>query len=232
VERVRRAPLVVLLIVSVLLAGALFSYWTSGIVYVIVTGTPDQGPWVERTRDAVASWGTAAPIVYVLMVVVEVIVAPIPGALLYAPGGAIFGGFLGGTLSLVGNVIGAAICCGIGGMLGERVLPRGRSGSQFDNMRERLRERGLWVVLLLRANPLTSSDLVSYAAGVAGVAPWKVAVGTLGMAPLCYVQAYFAEQIFTLVPGPILIAGGIILLFVVVILFTKGRRPQETPGEI
>ena len=31
------------------------------------------------------------------------------------------------------------------------------------------RERGVLVVLLLRINPLTSSDLVSYAAGLAGV---------------------------------------------------------------
>ena len=37
----------------------------------------------------VASWGPLAPVVYTLAVVVEVIVAPIPGTLLYAPAGAI-----------------------------------------------------------------------------------------------------------------------------------------------
>ena len=42
---------------------------------------------------------------------VEVVVAPIPGTMLYAPGGVIFGGFLGGLLSLAGNVIGAGIAC-------------------------------------------------------------------------------------------------------------------------
>jgi uncharacterized membrane protein YdjX (TVP38/TMEM64 family) len=221
---VRRGPLVLTLILISLIAGALFSYWTSGFVYVLLTGTPDQGPWLERVRDAVAGWGRLAPLIYTLVVVVEVVVAPIPGALLYAPGGAIFGGFLGGTLSLVGNVIGAAISCALGGWIGERVLPKQGSRSRLDDMRARLSERAIWVVLLLRANPLTSSDLVSYAAGVAGVSPWKVAVGTLGMAPLCYIQAYFAEQVFTLVPGSVLAIGGIVLILVVLVLFSVGRK--------
>jgi uncharacterized membrane protein YdjX (TVP38/TMEM64 family) len=221
---VRRGPLVFTLILIPLIAGALFSYWTSGFVYVLLTGTPDQGPWLERVRDAVAGWGRLAPLIYTLVVIVEVVVAPIPGALLYAPGGAIFGGFLGGTLSLVGNVIGAAICCALGGWIGERILPERGSRSRLDDMRVRLSERAIWVVLLLRANPLTSSDLVSYAAGVAGVSPWKVAVGTLGMAPLCYIQAYFAEQVFTLVPGSVLAIGGIVLILVVLVLFSVGRK--------
>ncbi len=157
--------------------------------------------------------------------VVEVIVAPIPGALLYAPGGAIFGAFWGGTLALAGNVIGAAICCVLGRVIGERLIGAQARSPQFARYRTRLADRGLWVVLLLRANPLTSSDLVSYAAGVAGVPAWKVAAGTLiGLAPLCYLQAYFAEQVFTLVPGWALAAGGIVLLVLVLVIVGKARR--------
>jgi uncharacterized membrane protein YdjX (TVP38/TMEM64 family) len=221
---VRRGPLLTLLIAGILIAGAVFSYLTSGFVYMLTTGSADQGPWVERVREAAAGWGAFAPIVYVLVVVVEVVVAPIPGALLYAPGGAIFGGFVGGTLSLIGNVIGAALACLLGGILAERVLAKHQADPQFSRFRERLRDRGIWVVLLLRANPLTSSDLVSYAAGLAGVPAWKVAVGTLGMAPLCYLQAYFAEQVFTLIPGWILIVSGAVVVVVVLLMLTVGRR--------
>ena len=219
--RVRRG--LVLLIVGLLLAGAIFSYLTSGFVYVLTSGSADQGPWIERVREAVAGWGPLAPIVYVLVVVVEVVVAPIPGALLYAPGGAIFGGFVGGTLSLIGNVLGAALASMLGNLLGDRILARQRTSPEFHQYRDRLRHRGIWVVMLLRANPLTSSDLVSYAAGIAGVPAWKVAVGTLGMAPLCYLQAYFAEQIFTLIPGWILIVSGVILVIIVLVIVT-GKR--------
>ncbi len=46
---------------------------------------------------------------------------------------------------------------------------------------------GAWIIFLLRLNPLTSSDLVSYAAGATRMPVWKVMLGTLcGMAPLCW----------------------------------------------
>jgi uncharacterized membrane protein YdjX (TVP38/TMEM64 family) len=215
---------IVILITLILLAGALYSYLTSGLIDVLVSGAADEQPWLERLRDVVAAWGPLAPVVYTLVVVIEVVVAPIPGALLYAPGGAIFGGFMGGTLSLLGNVIGAALCCVLGSMIGERIIGKQSQSPQFVRYQERLAARGLWVVLLLRANPLTSSDLVSYAAGIASVPPWKVAVGTLvGLAPLCYLQAYFAERVFTLVPGRVLIAGSAVLAAIVVLVIARRR---------
>ena len=191
-----------------------------------------------------AGWGRLAPLVYTLAVVVEVIVAPIPGTLLYAPAGAIFGGLLGGSLSLVGNVVGAAICCVIGRMIGERVLSqRARRVAARIATDDCSSDGGLWLVLLLRLNPLTTSDLVSYAAGVAGVPAWKVAVGTLiGLAPWCYAQSYFAERVFELVPGRYLIAGAVVLTLVVVAVLVFGSRrpgtlnrdtqPGQSPGTL
>jgi uncharacterized membrane protein YdjX (TVP38/TMEM64 family) len=204
-----------------------FSYWSSGYISAVVASAEHETTWLEQLRGMVGALGPFAPIVYTLAVVVEVIVAPIPGALLYAPGGAIFGAFWGGTLALIGNVIGAAICGVLGRLIGDRFLPPegGSHASQFARYRTQLADRGLWVVLLLRANPLTSSDLVSYAAGVAGVPAWKVAAGTLiGLAPLCYLQAYFAEQVFTLVPGWVLAVGGIGLLILVLVIVGRARR--------
>jgi uncharacterized membrane protein YdjX (TVP38/TMEM64 family) len=226
-----RASLILLLAVVAASVWAVYSYWTAGFVFVLVSGTPDQGPWLERVRQTVDGWGRLAPLAYTLAVVVEVIVAPIPGTLLYAPAGAIFGGFVGGTLSLVGNVIGAAICSVIGQMIGERVLARRVGESQLGRYRTLLEQRGMWLVLLLRLNPLTTSDLVSYAAGIAGVPAWKVAVGTLfGLAPWCYAQAYFAEQLFEVVPGRLLILSGILLLAVLLAVLLVRRFGDTQSG--
>jgi uncharacterized membrane protein YdjX (TVP38/TMEM64 family) len=188
-------------------------------------------------REYLAGWGPLAPVVYVLAVTLEVVVAPIPGTLLYAPGGAVFGGFMGGTLSLAGNVIGATIACLVARTFGERISAR-MDASSIGPLMERLRAKSLWLVVLLRANPLTSSDMVSYAAGLARVPVWHVTVGTLGMAPLCYAQSYLAEQIFRWIPasGWIVALMGAAYLAVVLLIMFRGlrrapSRQQETDAD-
>jgi len=128
------------------------------------------------------------------------VVAPIPGLALYAPGGMIFGGFWGGLLALVGNVLGAGIATAIANSLA-RPLFGPRLAEGIDRYRPRLQRRGVAVICLLRINPLTSSDLVSYAAGLAGISVPRVMLGTLlGMAPLCFAQAYLSEALFDELP--------------------------------
>jgi uncharacterized membrane protein YdjX (TVP38/TMEM64 family) len=229
---VRRGSILILVAVIGVVAWAVYSYVTGGFIFVLFSASPDDGPWLARVRDTVAGWGRLAPVVYTLAVVVEVIVAPIPGTLLYAPAGAIFGGFVGGTLSLVGNVVGAAICGVIGRLIGDRVLAIRIDESQLSRYRALLERRGMWLVLLLRLNPLTTSDLVSYAAGLAGVPPWKIALGTLfGLAPWCYAQAYLAERLFEVVPGRFLILSGVVLLALLAAVLALRRFGDTQTGQ-
>jgi uncharacterized membrane protein YdjX (TVP38/TMEM64 family) len=228
--RNRRTHLLFLL-AFVAIGWAIWSYLTGGIIHVVATGAAN-GASYARLREHVQRWGPLAPVIYVCAVVVEVLVAPIPGTLLYAPGGVLFGGFLGGGLSLLGNVIGAAIACVLGGAIGRRLLWTRVDPSRMKPYADLLQRRAVWVVMLLRVNPLTSSDLVSYAAGAAGVAPWKVAAGTaVGMAPLCFAQAYLAEQLFTRLSPPLLIAIGVALLLAVAAVLFFRRRAAPTVGD-
>jgi hypothetical protein len=58
---------------------------------------------------------------------------------------------------------------------------------------------------------------------------WKVGVGTLvGMAPLCYLQAYFAKRVFEVIPGSVVLVGVVIFVAVFVVILVKGwsRRPE------
>jgi uncharacterized membrane protein YdjX (TVP38/TMEM64 family) len=210
-------------------AAGVWSYVSGGTVRVLVDGAGalgDSGQSIEALRAALDRWGRLAPAVYVAAVVIEVLVAPIPGTLLYAPAGALFGGLLGGTLSLIGNTLGAAIACGVGSAVGEAALARRVEGTRLETYREAIRARGLWVVLLLRINPLTSSDVVSYMAGAVGVPIWRVALGTfIGMAPLCYAQAYLAERIFDVLPGAVyvLAIAGLVYLLALIWWLTRGE---------
>jgi uncharacterized membrane protein YdjX (TVP38/TMEM64 family) len=213
------------------IAPAVWSYLTGGTVRLLVDGAGSAGDsslTLDALRAALNHWGRLAPVVYVAAVVIEVLVAPIPGTLLYAPAGALFGGLLGGTLSLIGNTIGAAIACGVGSALGERALARRMEGTTLGEYRDRIRDRGFLVVLLLRVNPLTSSDLVSYVAGAVGVPVWRVALGTfIGMAPLCYAQSYLAEKIFDVLPGAVYVLGVAGIAYIAVLLIWLTRRKSE-----
>jgi uncharacterized membrane protein YdjX (TVP38/TMEM64 family) len=224
----RGRSILVLALFAGIVGYAGYSWLSGGIIRVLADGAGSLGDneaSLGALRQALDRWGPLAPLVYVAAVVVEVLVAPIPGTLLYAPAGALFGGFQGGVLSLAGNTIGAAVACAVGRTLGEEAVARRLEGSRLASHLEAIREQGVWVILLLRLNPLTSSDLVSYAAGAIGVPVWRVALGTfIGMAPLCFAQAYLAEQIFRILPGAVYVLIGAGLLYVAFIVVWLTRR--------
>ena len=134
-------------------------------------------------------------------------------------------------MALLGNVVGAGLCCLIARALGRLYAERFfrlKSLTKYDVM---LNRNAIWVILLLRLNPVTSSDLVSYAAGLTSMATWRVVVGTLlGMAPLSFVQAYFAEDLFTRFPAlfyPLLVVA---VLYIAFVMWTLARlKPIPFP---
>ena len=225
------------MVVVVLLAGvfacAAWSWSNGGVARDVFSSGQTPAEKVTAIRAFFGGLGPWAPLAYFLFVVVEVIVAPIPGAMLYAPGGLIFGGFTGGILSLAGNTTGAGISCWLIRTLGGERLNRLVDADTLASLQEKLRRRGFLVVLLLRINPLTSSDLVSYAAGLTRIPNWQLMLATmLGMAPLCFAQSYLSAELFTAYPQmiyPLAIAGLIylaVVLWVVRGLFQTAAVPE------
>jgi uncharacterized membrane protein YdjX (TVP38/TMEM64 family) len=197
-----------------LIAGwCVWSAVSGGVVATMFSRELGPAEKLARLKQFFAQFGAMAPLVYVVFVIIEVVVAPLPGAMLYAPGGIIFGGFWGGLLSLIGNVIGAGIAC----QLMRSVFGQWAAGffeaRALKSREQAIAKRGVLVVFFLRINPLTSSDIVSYAAGLTSIPAWKVMVGTaLGMAPLCWAQAWLADELLTAFPQllyPLLVACGI-----------------------
>ena len=209
---------------AALVAWALCSYFSGGVIAVLSAPGPSAAVKVTQIQEYLDSFGVIAPLVYVGIVTIEVVVAPIPGLMLYAPGGIVFGGFLGGLLALLGNTLGAGIACQLIRVLGGKRFASWLQQGRLRRYEERLSQSGLWLILLLRINPLTSSDLVSYAAGLTGIPMWKVMLGTLlGMAPLCWAQAYLADGILRAIPQllyPLLVLCAI---YVVVVVWIVAR---------
>jgi uncharacterized membrane protein YdjX (TVP38/TMEM64 family) len=219
----------VLIGLAVLVFGFAFQSWqTEGIMFDFAR-TDQSAAWkVQRLQQFFEACGALAPLVYVAFVTIEVVVAPIPGLLLYAPGGVVFGGFVGGLLSLIGNVLGAGIACGITRTIGSSWLTRLFPEDPLEKAQHELDRRGSWLIFLLRVNPLTSSDLVSYAAGFTRIPIWKVMLATMvGMAPLCFAQAWLAESLFVAYPQllyPLLAAGAVYIIVIVVVVRRLAAR--------
>ena len=234
-------------IIALMVGWAVWSYEAGGLVHVLASDPPDGQSRLDVLRECVLAWGPLAPLAYIGTVTIEVLVAPIPGTLLYAPAGAIFGGLMGGVLSLIGNVLGAGIATYLARTFGAQWFARRHPSGRLARYRLQLAERGVWIIFLLRVNPLTSSDLVSYAAGLAGVSPTRVAIGTFfGMAPHCFLQAYLAASIFEAISFRV----GVIIALTLAALFTAvvfwrgqagagprttdlagpGRTPQDPAG--
>jgi len=178
------------------------SYRSQGLAWTILNASLPSDQKLAAIRDAFHAWGTFAPLAYLGLVTGEVVIAPIPGTLLYLPGGMLFGGFWGGTLAIAGNTIGAGISCQLmRSLLGTNARERIAQQRFFKLNRNRIERHGIAIVVLLRLNPLTSSDLVSYAAGSTEIPVHHVMIGTMiGIAPLCYVQAYMSMTLFEWFP--------------------------------
>lgn len=223
------------LLLMAVMWGVAWSYRAGGIMNVLLDPQIESATRLVQVQDYFRTWGPAAPGAYLVVVILEVIVAPIPGTLLYLPGGLIFGWLVGGAMSLAGNVLGAGIACQITRAIGRQRIERYLERPTLQKYLTVIEARGLWIVLLLRINPFTSSDLISYAAGLTRIPVWKVMAGTLfGMGPLCFVQAYFSQEIFTAFPRllyPVILAGVGYLVFVAHVL-RKLTETRRTSAEI
>ena len=222
--RVARAawPWVVLVVG---LSAALWSWASGGILYELLRTDLDAAEKIVRLQEFFRACGAWAPFVYTAFVTVEVVVAPIPGLMLYAPGGMVFGPIVGGALALTGNTLGAGLACTLAKRLGAARLERALAVNTREQLHEAIRRRGVRWVFWLRLNPLTSSDMVSYAAGFAGMSAGKVMAATaLGMAPLCFAQSALSDGIFRRFPAllyPLVLLCGV---YVVVTVFVVRRQ--------
>jgi len=231
-SRKKLAQAIAIFLLLGLVAAIVWSYLSDGLVFQLFRRDLDSAAKVEVLKTYFVRLGPTAPFVYVLFVIVEVVVAPIPGLILYAPGGLLFGGFVGGLLSLIGNTLGAGIACQLVRLFGSRIIYALSEVGGVQRISKQLESRGMWIILLLRINPLTSSDLVSYTAGVTKIPTWKVMLGTLiGMAPLCWGQSYLSKEAFERFPAliyPLAIAAVIYVVCVILILRSMFSRQKPT----
>lgn len=171
--------------------GAAFVVWWSGGWQPLWELFSDR----ERLRALVEGSGFLAPVVYLLLLVVQAIVLPLPAPRGLCRGIA-FGTGWGFVLTWAGALLGGVACFGLSRTFGRGPVTRSESMRRLDPY---LEEHGTLAVFVLRLIPLVSFDAVSYAAGLSGLPFWKFLLATaLGMIPGTFVFVYLGGAS----PGP------------------------------
>ncbi|HEV7419163.1 MAG TPA: TVP38/TMEM64 family protein [Mycobacterium sp.] len=171
---------------------ALFAAFLLGLFYLVaVTRVVD----VEDVRRAVAATGPAAPLAYVAVSAVLGALF-VPGPILAAGSGALFGAVLG-TFVTLGATVGTATITSLIGRRAGRDSARALLGTErADRLDQQVARRGLWAVVGQRFIPGISDALASYAFGAFGVPLWQMAVGAfIGSAPRAFVYTALGASI-------------------------------------
>ena len=150
---------------------------------------------IEAVRAAVAASGPVAPLIYIP---VSALLASVfvPGPLLAAGSGLLFGPVLGTFVTLSSAATTAVIAALVGRHAG-RDSARALIGAEWaERIDSQIQRRGLWAVVGQRFIPGISDALASYTFGAFGIPLWQMAVGALiGSAPRAFVYTALGASI-------------------------------------
>lgn len=179
----------------------------------------------ERIRRVVNGAGVLAPVVYVLLLAAQAVLAPLPAPVVAIAGGFVFGTLNGFILTWLGALLGGAACFGISRRFGRRFVAHSKRAKKLDPY---LEEHGALIIFVLRLIPLVSFDLISYAAGLSSISFWRFLLATaLGSAPGTFVFVYLGGAS----PGPGLYAALIGLAVLAVFAYLLFRRLRRKGGD-
>ncbi len=138
----------------------------------------------EAIQSYIVSWGMAAPVVFTLIQILQVIIAPIPGEATGFIGGFLFGAFKGFLYSSIGLSVGSLINFGIGRLLGQQVIRKLIPPSQTAMLDKLVHRQGAIVLFICFIFPGFPKDYLCLFLGISDI-PFKLffIMATIGRMP-------------------------------------------------
>jgi uncharacterized membrane protein YdjX (TVP38/TMEM64 family) len=129
-------------------------------------------------------WGVLAPIVFIVIQALQVIIAPIPGEVTGLLGGFVFGQWLGFFYSTVGLTAGSLFAFWIGRRLGAPYVRQLVSAQAWERMGFIVEAEGAILCFVIYLIPGLPKDIVCYLFGLSPMPFWVFGVvSTIGRAP-------------------------------------------------
>jgi uncharacterized membrane protein YdjX (TVP38/TMEM64 family) len=180
--------------------------------------------WLEAW---ITGMGALAPLAYILLRAVAIVLTVVPNAPLGVAGGVLFGPFWGTVYSLLGSEAGAVACFLLARSMGRDAITRllHREVAFGDGYPQR---QMAYIVLFARFEPVFSFALVSYGAGLTGISLGAFALSTLvGMTPGTVLLNYYGKTFFTGVAlwEQILLGLALVAVLLVIPVWVRRKNP-------
>jgi uncharacterized membrane protein YdjX (TVP38/TMEM64 family) len=135
-------------------------------------------------KHTLRQWGVFAPLIFVGLQALQVVVAPIPGELTGILGGYLFGQWVGLIYSTIGLTLGSIVAFSIGRWLGTHYVQKFVSPGIWQKLGFIVEAEGVILCLVIFLIPGLPKDMACYLFGLSPMPFWIFALAsTLGRIP-------------------------------------------------
>jgi uncharacterized membrane protein YdjX (TVP38/TMEM64 family) len=159
-------------------------------IWLVVTDAPSYRLLVrllenpQFLKQSLERWGVLAPLIFVALQALQVVVSPIPGEATGFLGGFLFGEWPGLLYSMIGLALGSVAAFGMGRWLGARYVRRLVSEQTWDKLNFIIEGKGTLLCFVVYLIPGLPKDIVCYLFGISPISFWAFAIAsTLGRLP-------------------------------------------------
>ncbi|HHW47312.1 MAG TPA: TVP38/TMEM64 family protein [Clostridiaceae bacterium] len=155
-RKLKASQIVIFLIALALLGCILYFAWP----FLAAIGNP------EKVREMVVNAGAWGPLVFILLQIIQIFIAPIPGQVVGLAGGYLFGPFWGIVYITIGATMGFTLIFVLARKLGRpfvECIVNPKALQKFDHL---TREKGVLVFFLIFLLPAFPDDIISFIAGL------------------------------------------------------------------
>jgi uncharacterized membrane protein YdjX (TVP38/TMEM64 family) len=152
----------------------------------------------DRLRDYLHEFGAWGPIVSMLLMVLQVLVAPVPASVVQLANGVVYGQFWGTILNIAGQMLGAMLAFSIARGLGKGAVERLAGQVNGGGFETWLHRWGGYALFVIRAIPGMPSDFMSYVAGLTNMKTRTYVLATIaGYIPQSFFYAWLGDAAMT-----------------------------------
>lgn len=167
--------------VAVFIGGCAWLVWTNAPIYQFIVRLYVDKYFLKKT---LREWGVLAPVIFIVLQALQVVLSPIPGEATGILGGYLFGQWLGLLYSTIGLTLGSIGAFAIGRWLGAHYVKNLVSTETWNRLGFIVEAEGAVLCFIVYLIPGLPKDIVCYLFGISPMPLWVFTlVSGLGRIP-------------------------------------------------